>query len=314
MSPPGWHILGAGAIGGLYATGLAAAGVPVTVLTRDTDSALALVRDGLCIEEADGRTLHARPLAEPVAAGGAAIRRLLVVTKAQDTVAALELIAHRFGPATRAVLLQNGMGTADAVHARFPRLMSVVGTTTNAAYRSAAYRIVRTRRGETWLGDGPLPLPAVERRILCESLAACGLHAAWDTELKLRLWHKLVLNCAVNPITALLDIPNGALAEAGPARALVAAVCVEAAAVMRAEGLPADPRQLVEQVVRLAHESGRNVSSMRADVRAARPTEIDFINGYLLARAAAHGLQAPCNRTLTELIRLRTATAGASAA
>ncbi|HNF67089.1 MAG TPA: 2-dehydropantoate 2-reductase [Plasticicumulans sp.] len=98
MSPSGWHILGAGAIGGLYATGLAAAGVPVTVLTRDTDSAAVLMREGLTVEEPDGHELHARPLAEPVVAGGASIRRLLVVTKAQDTVAALELIAHRLGP------------------------------------------------------------------------------------------------------------------------------------------------------------------------------------------------------------------------
>lgn len=313
MSPSGWHILGVGAIGGLYATGLAAAGVPVTVLTRDTDSAAVLMREGLTVEEPDGHELHARPLAEPVVAGGASIRRLLVVTKAQDTVAALELIAHRLGPETRAVLLQNGMGTADAVHARFPRLMTVIGTTTNAAYRSTPRRLVRARRGETWIGDGPLPLPVIERHILSEALAESGLHAAWDNDLKLRLWHKLVLNCAVNPVTALLDVPNGVLAGTGPARTLVAAVCIEAAAVMQAEGLPADARTLIEQVVRLAHESGRNVSSMRADVHAGRTTEIDFINGYLLARAQAHGLQAPCNRTLTELIRLRTATAGGAA-
>ena len=313
MSPSGWHILGAGAIGGLYATGLAAAGVPVTVLTRDTDSAAVLMREGLTVEEPDGHELHARPLAEPVVAGGASIRRLLVVTKAQDTVAALELIAHRLGPETRAVLLQNGMGTADAVHARFPALVTVIGTTTNAAFRPAPRRIVRTRRGETWLGDGPLPLSAVERKPLADSLAASGLHAAWDRDLKTRLWHKLVLNCAVNPVTALLDLPNGALAETGPARALVAAVCAEAAAVMRAEGLAADARELVEHVVRLAHESGRNVSSMRADVRAGQPTEIDYINGYLVGRAHAHGLHAPCNRTLVELIRLRSAHAGSPA-
>ncbi|HNF67411.1 MAG TPA: 2-dehydropantoate 2-reductase, partial [Plasticicumulans sp.] len=220
---------------------------------------------------------------------------------------------HRLGPETRAVLLQNGMGTADAVHLRFPRLMTVIGTTTNAAYRSTPRRLVRARRGETWIGDGPLPLPVIERHILSEALAESGLHAAWDNDLKLRLWHKLVLNCAVNPVTALLDVPNGVLAGTGPARTLVAAVCIEAAAVMQAEGLPADARTLIEQVVRLAHESGRNVSSMRADVRAGRTTEIDFINGYLLARAQAHGLQAPCNRTLTELIRLRTATAGGAA-
>lgn len=313
MSPSGWHILGAGAIGGLFAVGLAAAGVPVTVLTRDAERAAALVREGLVVEDTDGYERTGPLAAEPVASVGAPIRRLLVVTKAQDTVAALERIAHRLDADTRAVLLQNGMGTADAVHERFPALVTVIGTTTNAAYRPAPRRIVRTRRGETWLGDGPNPLPPVEHKPLADSLAASGLHAAWDRDLKQRLWLKLVLNCAVNPVTALLDLPNGALAEAGPARALVAAVCAEAAAVMHAEGLKADPRELMAHVVRLAHESGRNVSSMRADVRAGQPTEIDYINGYLVDRARAHGLHAPCNRTLVELIHLRSAHAGSPA-
>ena len=72
-------------------------------------------------------------------------------------------------------------------------------------------------------------------------------------------------------------------------------------------------RELMAHVVRLAHESGRNVSSMRADVRAGQPTEIDYINGYLVDRARAHGLHAPCNRTLVELIHLRSAHAGSPA-
>lgn len=307
-----WYILGAGAIGGLFAARLALAGQPLQVLTRDAAAAAALDAQGLTLEDAAG-THHVRVAAAAVTAPGPLIRRLLICTKAPQTLAALAPLRARLNADSRIVLLQNGMGGAERIHAAHPQPRLLLATTTLGAYRRGPWQVVHAGLGETALGDGPLPLPAAEREELLASLARSGLPLCWDDDIRTRLWRKLAINCAINPATALLDCANGALADDDDARTLVATVCAEAAAVMRAEGLRADAGELASAVHAAARATAANRSSMRADVAAGRETEIDYINGYLLQRAVAHGLSVPGNALLTALIRLKTARPGESA-
>jgi len=117
-----------------------------------------------------------------------------------------------------------------------------------------------------------------------------------------RLWEKLAVNAAINPVTALARVENGALRSGGLAD-LARTAAAETAAVARADGvdLPTDrARAAVDAVVR---ETARNRSSMHRDVARERRTEIDAINGYVVDRAAARDTPVPVNRTLATLIR-----------
>ncbi len=297
---PAWHVLGAGAVGGLWAARLARAGVPLTVLMRDAQAVTRRRTEGLRLEDAGG-VERVAVAAEATDAVGPPLQRLLVAVKTPQTLAALAPLRARLTADTALVLMQNGMGTADAVATAFPPVTVIPAVTQLGAWRRGPGHIVHAGPGATWLG-GPEALGA---RLAAE-LAVAGLPVEWDADIRARQWAKLAVNAAINPPSALLDCRNGALVDAAEGRALIAALCAETARVLEAEGCPETADALAARVVAVARATAANVSSMCADVRAGRETEIEAITGYLLARAALHGLALPRHRQLYELIRLRT--------
>jgi len=116
------------------------------------------------------------------------------------------------------------------------------------------------------------------------------------------LWGKLIVNAGINPLTAILGVPNGVLLERPHARALMRATVMEAVAVAHARGVTLpypDPVAAVEQV---AHKTGSNRSSMLQDVTRGAPTEIDAINGAIVGEGREVGVPTPINETLWRLI------------
>lgn len=118
--------------------------------------------------------------------------------------------------------------------------------------------------------------------------------------IRAELWRKLAVNCAINPLTALLDCPNGELRQ-HPDR--VALICREVAAVIEREGYHTSESDLRYYVDRVIESTAENISSMLQDIRAMRHTEIDYITGYLLKRARAHGITVAENSRLFELVK-----------
>jgi len=121
-------------------------------------------------------------------------------------------------------------------------------------------------------------------------------------DVRRRLWEKLAVNAAINPVTALARVENGALTE-GPLAGLARTAAVETAAVARAGGVDLADETATDAAATVARETARNRSSMLQDVTRGRRTEIDAINGYVAKRAAATGQSVPINRTLAGLIR-----------
>ena len=123
---------------------------------------------------------------------------------------------------------------------------------------------------------------------------------AWHNNIRAEMWRKLAVNCVINPLTALWDCPNGELRHHPEA---VMAICQEVAAVIEREGHHTsadDLRYYVDQVI---ESTAENISSMLQDMRALRHTEIDYITGYLLKRARAHGIAVPENARLFEMVK-----------
>ena len=117
------------------------------------------------------------------------------------------------------------------------------------------------------------------------------------------LWSKLVVNAAINPLTGLLRVPNGELLDYPPARTLLAVVAREAAEVAAALGRRLTYPEPVAATEAVAARTATNTSSMLQDLLRGAPTEIDAINGAIVAAAEECGISAPVNRTLWLLIR-----------
>jgi len=220
---------------------------------------------------------------------------LLVTLKAWQVSDAVKALASQLPPTSPILLLHNGMGTIDELKSvKQPLLMA---TTTHAARRDGNI-IVHVASGVTHIG------PAREQdgdySYLADVLQQVLPDVAWHDNIRPQLWRKLAVNCVINPLTALWDCPNGALKN-HPHE--VAALCAEVAAVIEREGLHTSADDIQYYVEQVIESTAENISSMLQDVRGLRHTEIDYITGYLLKRARAHGISVPENARLYDMVK-----------
>lgn len=284
-----WHVLGAGAIGGLQALRLAARGQAVILLGRDGAPWRTLT-----LHDSAGATTRTFIQRRPGSTGP--VRQLLVATKSPATAAALAPLLPDLEPGTLVVLLQNGMGAETALLAARPDLHVLVAITTDGVNRPDRDTLVLAGQGETLLGR----LHADDTALARATADRLGMTFAPDIDR--RRWLKLAINCAINPLTALRRCRNGELLDDAEPLATMRAASDEVAAVMQAEGLAADGADLFRQACATARLTAANLSSMRSDVDAGRETEIRFLNGFIAARGRAHGIPTPANDALLSAV------------
>ena len=284
MSTP-WHILGAGSLGTLWATRLARAGVPVRLILRN-EARLASYRAGQGLTLVEHGVEHTYAVIGETPESPEPIHRLLVACKAYDAQSAIAQLQHRLAPDAELILLQNGLGSQDAVAAQVPSARCIYASSTEGAFRDGDWRVVFAGHGYTWLGDAGHPTPV----LWLDDLQAAGIPHQWATDILTRLWRKLALNCAINPLTVLYQCRNGGLQAH---QCEVATLCAELAELLEYCGQPAAAEDLHAEVERVIQATAANYSSMYQDVANARRTEISYLLGYACQAAARHQLVLP---------------------
>ncbi|RME90061.1 MAG: 2-dehydropantoate 2-reductase, partial [Anaerolineae bacterium] len=297
MLPERLLIVGTGALATLFAARLAAIGVHITMLGTWQEGLDALREHGARLTEADGasRAFPVRATDDP--ADCRAARYALVLVKSWQTERAARQLADCLPEDGLALTLQNGLGN-DAVLARtLGRARVALGVTTTGATLLAPGLARLGGEGTVSIEEHPRLPP------LADALRAAGFRVEVVPDAQSLVWGKLVINAAINPLTALLRVPNGALLERPTARDLMGELAREAAAVAHALGvaLPfADPVAAAEEVAR---RTATNHSSMFQDVQRGAPTEIDAICGAIARLGEQHDVPTPVNRTLWRLVR-----------
>ncbi|KAL9062123.1 MAG: hypothetical protein Q9157_009210, partial [Trypethelium eluteriae] len=123
---------------------------------------------------------------------------------------------------------------------------------------------------------------------------------------------KLAVNSIINPLTALLDGRNGVLlfnyALSRTMRLLLAETSLVLRSLPELQGMPNlrlkfGPDRLETLVVSAANTTAENVSSMLADVRAGRQTEVEYINGYIVKRGEELGIRCAMNYLVMQMVR-----------
>jgi 2-dehydropantoate 2-reductase len=302
MTSHRWHLLGVGSIGGLFATHLATANIPVTLLLRNA-GALARYHgsDGLRVHGPGHSHAFAKPPALAVDdTGDTRPVAILVTTKAPDTLVALAPLIQGDGFGQVVLLLQNGMGVSERVRERWPALRIWNAVTTAGVWRAGEFELHCVAQGETGAGRhddaGDARCDDFVQALFASQLMqpSADIHAV--------LWRKLAVNACINALTAIHDCRNGELLEKPEAHARMARIAAEVERVAQADGVHLDTPVLAmaEAVCRL---TAQNFSSMNRDVVAGRPTEIDFINGHVVSVAQRHGLAADENLAILHHIR-----------
>jgi 2-dehydropantoate 2-reductase len=290
-----WHILGAGSLGSLWATRLARAGLPVRLILRDEVRLAAYTaRGALTLNEQGQRQTFA--IEAQTVDTDEPIERLLVACKAYDAERAVASVAGRLSPGADILLLQNGLGSQQAVAAQVPDARCIFVSSTEGAFRDQDFSVVFAGKGFNWLGDGQ----QLDGPDWMAELINAAIPCEWTGDILDRLWRKLALNCAINPLTVLYGCRNGEL-QAHAAE--VGALCDELSRVLIACGQLDAATGLHEEVFRVISATAANYSSMYQDVAQGRRTEISYLLGYACQAAARHGCPAPLlDQTRAKLI------------
>ena len=293
-------MVGAGAMGGSLAAHAARAGHAVTVVDSAPEVVAAIRDGGVEVESPEG-TFLAAVTATGDPAGVGEVDVVVLFVKAQHTAAAARSIAPLVGPDTAVVTLQNGWGNADRIAAEVRPEQLVVGVTYNSCTARGPGRVVHSGRGPTTVG--PYTGDDLGRATAVAALLdGAGWAATATAEVRTAIWRKLVLNCATLPTAALSRLTAGALGEPGELRDLVDAVAAEAVAVAVAQGLDVDVEERTAAIHDVLARAGSGRASMLQDVLAGRKTEIETVNGAVVALGAELGVPVPLNRALVALV------------
>jgi len=300
-------ILGAGAVGQLICHQLASAGLAVGLIARDSSVSNLeatdwqdLVFSPLSPSDAVTDSVSYRvPLLSADKAHLQQVQLLIVCVKAYQVIDAIGPLLNKLSPQCHILLLHNGMGPHLALAPMLNGRGLSLGTTSQGVLRQSCWQVKQTGQGLTQLGHftGPA-LPQTLRDNLLHAIP----NSEWVEAIIPCLWQKLAVNAAINPLTALHQCPNGALAQAKFSDT-IASILDELVDVATHDGIELDRHFLEERVYRVIELTAANFSSMHQDVANHRLTEIDQINGYICDRANAHGLSAATNTKMVRAIK-----------
>ena len=309
--PSRWHVLGAGSLGCLFAAYLQRAGVALELIVRD-ETALRQLRSngGITLshpdEPHDDESTTVAVAATTPNSVQAPITQLLICTKAQQTLAAVDAIKSKLAPDVLIVLLQNGMGVRELLQRAFlqherPHATILNALSTEGAFRSARFHVTHAGYGETVIGSIEPQQQALAKSAV--QALQCELPIAFAPDIERRLWLKLGVNSVINPLTAIHHCRNGELLKLDMIETIVTQLCDELAQVARAEHIAVSVAQLRDEVYRVMHDTANNKSSMLQDIEARHDTEIDFINGFVVQRAQHHGIACTQHTLLLDKMR-----------
>ena len=284
-------VLGAGAIGSVYAVKLSATHAVTVVARRDHVEAITSAGLQLIGRE----TITARVDATTQIQSIAPRTIIFLTTKVNASEEALAPIAELVRDDTVIVCIQNGLDSEGiarrAVGGRGIVLRAI--TQFGAIFQSPGV-INFTASGYTLLENGPRSAG------IADMLTGCGLDGRVSADIKTEIWRKLIYNCVINPITAITGTDVGGIADSrlDPLKQLVIDECL---AVARSAGVHFD----VDFLATIAEVFGasRTIASMRQDLMRGRPTEIDHMNGAVVDLGQRTGIACPVNAALVAIIQ-----------
>ena len=290
-------IVGTGALATLFAARLSQAGCSITMLGSWKAGLDALQKDGARLLDLVGNEhiFRVHATSDPHACRG--IRHALVLVKAWQTEQAAEQLRECLADDGLAVTLQNGLGNREALARSLGMHRVALGVTTTGA----------TLLGPGLVREGGEGVISMERHqalgLIEDALRSANFNVKIVEDAQSLIWGKLVINAAINPLTAILRVPNGKLLELPSALDMMKSLATETAQIAGLEKvrLPfSDPFAAAKDVAR---RTAANQSSMLQDMLRGAPTEIDAICGAVVKRGEKHAIHVPVNWACWKLVK-----------
>ena len=290
-------IVGTGALATLFAARLSQAAYKITMLGTWKEGIEALRTNGarLVDSKGDEKQFPVHATEDPRECIG--VKHAIVLVKAWQTERVARQLKVCLADDGLALTLQNGLGNREVLIQSLGQDRVALGSTTAGA----------TLLGPGLVKEGGEGIISIERKQALgpieEALRSAGFNTQLVDDAQSLIWGKLVINAAINPLTALLQVKNGELLKRPFARELMRALARETANIAHAENIFLPFDDPVAKAEEVALKTAENTSSMLQDVLRGAPTEIDAICGAVVRMAEKHKIGAPVNWTCWQLVR-----------
>jgi len=299
-------IVGAGALGGLVGAFLTRSGEDVTLLEINAARALLLRENGVRITAFGEEEICVRLPAVTSVAGLAPFDLVFVAVKAYQTEDAIRTAMPATDGRTRFLSLQNGIGNAETLARIVGPERVLCGVTYHSVQHMGAGRL-HYRAGIKPMQMAPLTGPVTpEIEEIAEVFRRARLETTVATNVDHAIWQKLLHNAVVNPVSAVTGLTCREILGDEDLLAFMRDLCGEIVSVMRARGVPIiDEEDPFRPVMGSLKALGKNRPSMWQDLSRGTRTEVDALNGAVVAEAMRLGLAAPHNAALVHFIHSR---------
>ncbi len=297
-------IIGAGAMGSLFAGRLKAQTANVFLYNRQNSHTEKINQNGLTIIEHDNQEANV-PLTVVHEVSGVSYDLVLIMLKTHATKNVLTQMKDSFSTQTLFVTMQNGLGNLETITEVFPNNPAVAGTMGCGASVESAGRILHRGWGTNYIGQSKDANAQEKLLEFIELLNQSELETELAEDVQTVIWNKLFVNVAFNSLTALTRLRNGDILNTEEGQKLLRSMVTEAVQVAKAEGVSVDVQQTIAKCIKMGKEDvAANKSSMLMDILHKRKTEIDAINGAVAKLGKHHGIQTPYHELITGIIKV----------
>ena len=289
-------IVGAGAMGSIFAYFFSRGGVD-TVLFEKDESAVAAIKSGglnFIIDDETERLDFDIDTRSEILSNCDII---FLFVKTYSTEEAVKAISDSTKNSI-IVTLQNGIGNRDILIKYISEERVVSGSTSIGATKMDENTVRLGGLGNVVIGGAQDAVLPVEE-ILRKSGIDVSIAENPDTE----IWKKAIINAGINPLGALLGVPNGLIASNEYSLKLQDNIVRESVKVAGAMGIALDPDEMADVTQSVCEKTAKNLCSMLQDVSAKRRTEIDSINGIIIEYGKEHGIDTSFNEAIYLLVK-----------
>lgn len=291
------YILGAGSIGSLFGALLSKIGEDVTLIGRE-EHVEAINNNGLKVVGVEEFTVYPKAVTK---IPSELPDLVILATKSYSTAYALECAKESIGENTWVLSIQNGLGNEDEALKYTKNVLG--GITTNGAALER-WGVVRwVGKGITIIGNYPRGKGKFAERVVALFKKA-GLEAEISENIVGWKWAKAIVNSAINPIGAIMEVKNGYILENDHLLALAMEVVKEGCQVAIQKGIEFEVHPM-ELLLETLERTRDNYNSMLQDMKKGKRTEIDFINAKIIEYGEEMGLKTPLNFALWSLVKAK---------
>ncbi len=292
-------VLGAGAMGSLFSGYLSRCN-DVTVVDVNEAMVNAINSNGVRIKEKDGSVTQVRPKAVTSTIGMDKQDLVVVFVKSMFTVSALETNRNIIGPSTYLMTLQNGAGHESKLLKFADRRHVIIGSTQHNSSIIEPGFVNHGGSGATSIGllDGGSSALSEIASTFC----ACNLECHTEENVQKQVWKKMFTNTAASSLTALFQVPLGFIHSDANANWLMRQLCREAVEVANSLGLGFDLDEVTSDVDKVCENAPNGYTSIYADIRDGRRSEVDTISGSVVEAAHDQGISVPYHEMVVKCI------------